>query len=417
MATLLQNPSGKYHVDFYFGGTRFKRSLGTSCDREAEARRKRLEETIRLAVAGRIEIPTGVDLPAFLLSDGKIPQRMQAEQTLTLSQLFDRFFALIPGGALETSTISGMQRHYSHFRRILGPRFAVQQMTVDDLQQYVNQRATEPGRRDQQVSTATIKKELRTFSSIWSRGAEAKWLTGRFPTRGLRLPKTEEKPPFQTWDAIQRKIDRGGLSAEQQEKLWECLFLSLPETSELLEHVRQHALHPFIYPMFVFAAHTGARRSEMMRSQVDDIDLEAGVAAIREKKRVRGTTSRRHVPLSDFARKVLQAWLESHPGGEYTFCLEGNILRSNNRSSTPRAISPNEAHDHFQRVLARSKWENVRGWHVFRHSFCSNCAAAGVDQRLINAWTGHQTDEMVRRYRHLLPNQQRTEMARVFHES
>ena len=33
-------------------------------------------------------------------------------------------------------------------------------------------------------------------------------------------------------------------------------------------------MHGFIYPMFVFAAHTGARRSEMRRSQIHDIDLD-----------------------------------------------------------------------------------------------------------------------------------------------
>jgi hypothetical protein len=53
-------------------------------------------------------------------------------------------------------------------------------------------------------------------------------------------------------------------------------------------------------------------------------------------------------------------------------------------------------------------------WHVFRHSFCSNCAARGVDQRIINAWVGHQTEEMVRRYRHPIPNQQQEAIRLVF---
>jgi len=28
-------------------------------------------------------------------------------------------------------------------------------------------------------------------------------------------------------------------------------------------------------------------------------------------------------------------------------------------------------------------WEVLRGWHVLRHSFISNCASRGVDQRLL----------------------------------
>jgi integrase len=71
-------------------------------------------------------------------------------------------------------------------------------------------------------------------------------------------------------------------------------------------------------------------------------------------------------------------------------------------------------HDHLRRTLAGSRWAKVRGWHCLRHSFASNCAAKGVDQRVINSWMGHQTEEMVRRYRHLIPNQAQSAMQIVF---
>jgi integrase len=35
---------------------------------------------------------------------------------------------------------------------------------------------------------------------------------------------------------------------------------------------------------FCIAAYTGARRSEILRSRVDDIDFDAGTITIREKK-------------------------------------------------------------------------------------------------------------------------------------
>ena len=50
-------------------------------------------------------------------------------------------------------------------------------------------------------------------------------------------------------------------------------------------------------------------------------------------------------------------------------------------------------------------------------SFASNCAAQRVDQRTINAWMGHQTEEMVRRYRHLIPDQQHHAIRAVFGDS
>jgi site-specific recombinase XerD len=56
----------------------------------------------------------------------------------------------------------------------------------------------------------------------------------------------------------------------------------------------------------------------------------------------------------------------------------------------------------------------LRGWHVLRHSFASNAAMKGVDQRVINSWLGHQTEEMVQRYRHLFPDQERHAINLVF---
>src|SRR5207253_640241 len=112
--------------------------------------------------------------------------------------------------------------------------------------------------------------------------------------------------PFQTWAEIERRMERGGLTPEQQADLWDCLFLTLPEVEQVLEHVRRHAKHAFLYPMFVFVAHTGARRSEMIRSQVDDIDLVSNTAVIREKKRVPGKCTTRSVPLSPFLAAILR---------------------------------------------------------------------------------------------------------------
>jgi site-specific recombinase XerD len=49
-----------------------------------------------------------------------------------------------------------------------------------------------------------------------------------------------------------------------------------------------------------------------------------------------------------------------------------------------------------------------------RHSFASNLAAKGVDQRMIDEWMGHQTEEMRKRYRQLIPSAQKNVMRSVF---
>src|SRR5262249_36840955 len=153
-------------------------------------------------------------------------------------------------------------------------------------------------------------------------------LSGPFPHRGLKYPKTSEKPPFQTWEEIERQIQSGGLDAAQQRELWDCLYLTPPQIEELLAFVQAHAAHGFLSPMFAFAAHTGARRSEMLRALVTDIDFGGETVLIREKKRARGQRTNRRVPLSSFLLQVLRDWLTRHPGGQSLFCHPLQVVRS-----------------------------------------------------------------------------------------
>jgi integrase len=338
---------------------------------------------------------------------------------------------------VEQSTLDTFKLHLSHFAATLGESFPMNALTLADLQRHVDRRGKAKNRSGDPISPATIKKEVATLSGVWIWGSRMSMVTGEFPARGLRYPKVDEPPPFKTWQEIERAIAAGG----DPDELWECLYLTLPEITELLAYVRGQAAHPFIYPMFSFAAYTGARRSEVMRAQVIDVDMAGQSVLIREKKRKRGTRSHRRVPLTQLLAEVLKEWLEVHPGGPHLFCLSGVVGRSKKRSRTtgyksektrpgslkgrmanvrrrgeqPIApLSRKEAHDHFKRTLAGSKWEVLKGWHVLRHSFISACASKGTDQRLIDEWTGHSTEEQRKRYRHLWPSTQQQAIKLVF---
>lgn len=411
MAWLQEDPSGNFHVSFRFGGRKFKRSLRTSKAKEAKARLERLEENIRLVEAGRIEIAIDADIPTFLLSDGKLDAKFVVTPSLRLEELFEQFFDNLPEGHLEETTLYGMHVHERHLIRVFGSRFVVQKLTLDHLQDYVGKRSKEPGIRGRTVGASTISKEIVTLQSVWKWAVQRKMLEGDFPRAGLKFPKTKELPPFQTWEEIEAQIRHGNLTEDEQLELWDCLFLSLNQVDQVLAHVKDAAHHPFVYPMFVLAAHTGARRSELIRSQVTDFDGETVV--IRERKRVRGKQSTRRVPLSSTCKKVIEEWFEQHPGGSHTFCMS-SIFRSKKARNGSQPITRDEASDHFRRTLKGSKWDKIRGWHCFRHSFCSNCALRGIDQRIIDAFVGHMTEAMSRRYRHLFPNSQRNAIQAVF---
>jgi integrase len=410
----LERRNGHFRVVFRYAGQKFSRSLKTRKESEAQSSFARLVDNLRRAELGHLQVSEGADIAAFLLSDGRIAAKPSLPKIRTLSQLFDAYMASVPEGAIEETTREGMEIHIEHLRRVLGDGLPIAGLTSLDLQRYVDARALAKGIRGRSLSAATIKKELITLRTAWNWAKFAGLLQSGFPLKTVKFPKSEEKPPFQTWEEIERIIARAGVSSSEERDLWDSLFLTVPDIEELLNHVRRTARHPFIYPMFLFAAHTGARRSEMIRSCVHDIDFECKTALIREKKRVRGKTSTRRVPLSPELLEALRAWIAAHPGGIPTFCHDLDVVRSKTARSNVVPLTPHEAHDHFKRTLADSKWSKLRGWHVLRHSFCSNCAARGIDQRIINRWVGHQTQAMVERYQHLIPNQQQEAICLVF---
>jgi integrase len=432
----------RYRVVFRYGGRKFQHPLKTADQAEAESCRARVEENLRLLERGRLMLPPGADLPTFLLSDGRLAEPPVVPRALTLQGLYDRYRATHGNGALEANSLETVSMHLRHFVETFGGKFALQTLTLTDLQGHVDRRARKQY-RGRPLSPVTLRKEVASLRAAWNWAAQAGLLAGPFPGRGLKYPKTADKPPFQTRAEIERQVARGGLSDAEQRELWDCLFLTLAEVAALLAYVKEHAAHPWLYPMACLAAHTGARRSELLRARVQDLDLEGGTVLLHEKKRARGRRTTRRVPLSPLLAAVLKGWLACHPGGPHLFCQEGVVGRSKKRSRTtghqgdatrattlrgrlatvrpreqagPLPVSRDEAHDHFKRTLAGSQWGVLRGWHVLRHSFASNLAARGVDQRVIDEWMGHQTEEMRKRYRHLFPEQQRQAIRLVFGE-
>lgn len=406
----LEVRNGRYNLILRFGGKRFVRSLKTDDEDEALAKKLRVEENIRLVESGRLTIPDGADVVTFLLSDGKLNKKPVVKGSLTIPQLFTAFWEALPVGSLEEPTIDMMKIHQRHLERVLGKRLIVQDLTQGDLQKYVTKRSKQKTHKDTTITGNTIKKEIVTFNSVWRWGVNAGKLHGDFPKNDLRYPKSKELPVFQTWQEIERQIEAGA-----SDDLWDALYLDLDEISELLKHVNSTAQLPFLHPMFAFAAYTGARRSELLRSQLSDIDLDGGVVTIREKKRVRGKSSTRRVPISRPLKKILQKWLKDHPGSAFTFCHPDPIPGSHRKiRDDENQLTKDQASHHFRQVLQDSDWEAIKGWHCLRHSFISNCASKGIDQRMIDEWVGHTTESMRRRYRHLFPSSQQDAMKQLF---
>src|SRR5205807_8056755 len=125
---------------------------------------------------------------------------------------------------------------------------------------------------------------------------------------------------------------------DDPERIWDCVYRRPEEVAAVLEWVKARPVSPWVYPMFVFAAYTGARRSEVVRALPSDVDLAAAVVTIREKKRDKKRLTTRRVPLSPFLTEVLADWMSKRASGRTLFCkMDG------------KDITPREAHNYFQR--------------------------------------------------------------------
>jgi integrase len=395
--------TGIYQIMFRLGKKQFHKNLDTDQKRKANSIKATVEETIHDIKRGRLTMPEGADPWEFLRSGGKVTQKFELAKQHTLSELFALYQEKLPPGSMEANSMVTMKIHLKHLVGILGKRTVAQGVGVKDMQDYVNERAKHK-HHGQLIKAQTIKKEVATFRAVWNWAMDHGYLTGWAPTKGLRHEKSKAKPPFQTSTEIEKKVKRGGLGPLEQKELWNALFLDTKQIEEVLAYAENNALHRFIHPMFVFVAHTGARRSEMMRSRVEDIDFEGGVVHLREKKKDRSVEMTfRKVPMSANLQQVLKTWLAEYPGGQFTFCKEENV-----------PLTANESEHYFSNTLDGSKWDVLRGFHVFRHSFASNLASKGVDQRLIDEFMGHTTDDMQKRYRHLFPEQQKEAVMKLF---
>jgi integrase len=436
----LQERNGSFRVIFRFQGKQRSFTLGEVSRQEAEGKAGQVDLLLLRLKQNLIELPPGISIEEFLFHDGKVrkPEEARPLQVITFATFKDKYLETHGSGAMEQNSLATVTMHLKHFQVTLGPAFPLQQLQMADLQRHINRRLKKLY-RGKPLSPATLKKEMSSLRAAWNWAANMSLVTGTFPAHGLVYPKHDEKMPYMTRHEIERRLSPK-MTEDARAALWECLYLTQTELTEFLEFVKDNAAHGWIHPAVAFAAHTGARRSEILRVKIHDLDFESKTVLIHERKRSRKKRTTRRVPLTPYLITVLQEWLANHPGGTFLFCNTEIVPRSKKRSQTtghqwkdrPKShkgrlatvkkrevvevgqLTRDETHDHFRRTLAGSKWDVLRGLHTLRHGFISACASNGVDQRLIDEWVGHQTEEQRKRYRHLYPSTQQEAIGRVF---
>ena len=399
----LERRGKRFRVVFRFQDQRFLAVLKTTDAKEAEACRGRVEENLRLVERGRLTVPAGADLGLFLLSDGKLEQPVSLARTVRLAELFATYQTQFTAGAKEVITRAMEDIHMNHLSRIIGGATPIAAITAGTVQQFVDARSRETW-NGHPVKPKTVRKAVATLRFVWNWANRQGHVSTKFPDVELVFTKEKQAEPFRTYDQITAILARGITDPRRVRELWDGLFLDPVQVAEVLEHVRRRPNTKYLHPFLVTAAYTGARRAELFRARVEDFDFDAKLVLLREKKRSRDTETFRTVDMTPRVEAVMRAYFATdHPGGQLAFC-----------SAADRTLTDGQTWKAFRSGVKGSKWHVLRGYHAFRHSFASNLAAAGVDQRVIDELMGHTTVEMQKRYRHLFPDQRRQAVLSVF---
>ncbi len=378
----------------------YKKSLKTSDLADARAAMHSVEQTLHRILTGLIQVPEGVDPGDFIISAGTLTASSRRRTALPiLSDLVGDYLA--NPSHVSPSYLSTLAVHLRNFARNLGTRTEqpIDRITHRDLDQYLQLRL-----RDR--TGDTVFKERFTLINLFDWAVAHGHLT---ESPALRLPTIKgnsDKPPFRTTAEIEAILSRGGLDEVEAASSWDSLYLLPSEIADLLAIVKSQSTDPLSPLLHLIPAYTGMRRGEILRLVWSDIEFEheSILARSRKQSRQRSETVRR-IDLHPELKILLLRWREASPRGQDVISEASSARPLNVQKATPSFCQPLRGTPWC--LNSSRRWFKV-GFHTYRHSFASNLAARGVDQRIIDEWMGHQTEAMRKRYRHLFPKDRRS---------
>ena len=399
MANINQK-NGVFHIRFRYGGQQYKKSLKTTNQTDAEMALRSIERAIHNLTTGVLQVPENIDAGDFIVSGGTLRQAPRKRKVVpSLKAVIGDYLTAQYGKA--DSTVDTERTHLRHLERALPTLLdkAVDKVTRRHLEQHLQARA-------KLRAGETVSKERMTLIQLFRWCVRQEYLDAS-PADALPKPKgSVERDPFKTVAEVKLMIERGGLSEEDAFGLWESIYLTVEEITGLLKLVRERASSEVGRLLHLIPAYTGMRRGEILRLRWRDVNLQDGFLVARSLKQSRKKhETTREIDLHPELKAELDDYKRRRPHGQHVICDEGSL----------EPLEPGVASKAFWQPLRGTEWcLNARrkcykiGFHTYRHSFASNMAAKGVDQRIIDTLMGHQTEGMRKRYRHLFPKLRRS---------
>ncbi len=128
---------------------------------------------------------------------------------------------------------------------------------------------------------------------------------------------------------------------------------------------------------------TGMRRAELVRLEINDIDLERGLVLIREGKNRKD----RVIPIGERALAWIDKYLEDGRPALIVPPDDGVLFLSpKGRPFTPGALT-----NRLSKLLKESGVKKSGAVHIFRHTMATHMLEGGADTRFIQQMLGHES--------------------------
>lgn len=409
----LRTKGGVFGVRFRFQGKEYQRSFKTRDPQLARLGLQQVEQRLAMVRLGLLAIPPDRDAGDFIVQGSLLSQTPfaappSAPETIpvapaTSSQSPPPATAAPELNAAVEEYLGRLEHlaqthrntkrtHLNHLCRYFGKRKVrrIDQIQFADLDNLLQTRL-------RRRSSETVKKERETIGDFFDWAERCHYIPAS-PAKGLPPIKSRRnQDPFRTVDEIEESIRRGGLSRTEIKDLWKALYLTPAEIVEILQLVETNATAPASGMLHAIAAFTGMRRGEILRLRWSDIDLSQRTLIARSLKQSRHVNEvARRIDLHAALAQRLSRWRSQSKRGQFVVVQPGTLQPVSPRLSITLFSSPLR---HTRWCLDKKKSQLKIGYHTYRHSFASNLAAAGVDQRIIDEWMGHTTEAMRKRYR------------------
>ena len=387
MAALVKRGK-QYHVKFYYRGKQYLRTLATADEEDADHARKAAERRIHLLRTGALDVPEGTDPGAFIVGNRAAgPEPAKEKPKPSVQALFREYLEWAKPPRKAEASWRTERTHLGNFEAFLGSKVSMRadRVTPELIERFMR-------RRGLKVRPTTINKELQTLRQAFDYAVRHGHLDANPLTGVKKLKDSSENHRFMTKAQIDEVLGGGTHTDEQKRELKRFRYLEPKEVRALLLLAKESDLWAFLSIL----AFTGMRFSEARHLRWEDIDFEARRIWVRSRKQSADRQMTvRDVEMNETLSEVLREHRRFAPSSAYVFCDEDG-----------QPLTSGWFRYRFTGLTKGTAFDGI-GFHCLRHSFSSNLARAGVDDRIIDHFMGHQTEEMRRRYQHLFPSEKR----------